>query len=113
MGCVSVRELALLGLPHGVCAKAQTALHAAAPAVVRAQGCGAQPSARQGMPTAAWPPKRAGANAAILHYETNRCKVGPRDLVLIDAGAEVRCGGCGGGGRGGTREGESLGLWRK
>ncbi|KAF5831496.1 Creatinase/Aminopeptidase P [Dunaliella salina] len=32
----------------------------------------------------------AGPNAAILHYETNRSQVRTGDLVLIDAGAEVR-----------------------
>lgn len=30
----------------------------------------------------------AGANAGILHYERNAARVSPRDLVLVDAGAE-------------------------
>lgn len=32
----------------------------------------------------------AGANATILHYNTNRMQIGAQDLVLIDAGAEYR-----------------------
>ena len=31
-----------------------------------------------------------GANAAILHYETNMSRVREGDLVLVDAGAEHR-----------------------
>jgi len=32
-----------------------------------------------------------GANATVLHYISNRDRVGDNDLVLIDAGAEVDC----------------------
>eukprot|EP00983_Pelagomonas_calceolata_P079754 1154842-Pelagomonas_calceolata.AAC.1 len=32
----------------------------------------------------------SGPNAAILHYEANRSQIQLGDLVLIDAGAEVR-----------------------
>jgi Xaa-Pro aminopeptidase len=44
----------------------------------------------RGAVSAAYPSIVAGgANATVLHYTTNRDRIGDNDLVLIDAGAEV------------------------
>jgi len=38
-----------------------------------------------------WPIVGAGANACVLHYRENNCRINAGDLVLIDAGAELDC----------------------
>ncbi|HEX7325716.1 MAG TPA: aminopeptidase P N-terminal domain-containing protein [Rhodanobacteraceae bacterium] len=90
----SAAELALMRKAAAIAADAQcAALRAARPGAAEYEVEAALLHAmRAHGAVPSYPPTvAAGANACVLHYTANHDKLARRDLLLVDAGAEVEC----------------------